>query len=215
MHHIPLCLVMSDTSLEILYDHYKETHSIISEAIKRRDRLMLFVVLTLGFFAFQAVYPTDSDGVINQFLNFKFGLTYQFDLSKIETVIWFLLLIFTLRYFQVAVFIERQYKYIHRLEEDMNKKFREELITREGKSYLHRYPRYTDWIWMLYTVIFPVLLFVVSAVRMITEMSRVCKIGVSLSFALKSTAFALLSVSIVLYMVMIHKRDKKKENNEV
>lgn len=201
---------MSDKPISIIYDHYKETCSIISEAIKRRDRLMLFVILALGFFAFQTIFPTASNAVVNDFLNFKFGLTLKLDLSVIGNVVWFLLLIFTLRYFQVAVFVERQYAYLHQAEEKLNKELGEELITREGKSYLHKYPLFSDWMWMLYTIIFPVLLLVVSAVKIANELRYVCISGWSLGLLLDSTAFALLVVSVVLYLTTLHRKPKDK-----
>jgi len=199
---------MLSDSTSILYDHYKDTCTIIGGAIKRRDRLMLFVVLTLGFFAFQAIFPTDSNAVVNQFLTFKFGLTQEFDLSIVGNVVWFLLLIFTLRYLQLAVFVERQHAYIHTIEEKLNDGLGKEFITREGKSYLNKYPRYSDWMWMLYTIIFPVLLLIVSAVKIYAETRYACENAWSLGYLLDSTAFALLLVSVVLYLVMVHKKAK-------
>jgi len=83
--------------------------------------------------------------MVSDFLNFKFGINLKLDLSMIGNIVWFLLLIFTLRYFQTAVFVERQHLYIHKIEEKLNKQFGEEVITREGKSYLTNYPYFSDW----------------------------------------------------------------------
>ena len=199
---------MPNQSTQILYDHYKDTCAITGEAIKRRDRLMLFVVLILGFFAFQAIFPTDSNAVISQFLTFKFGLTQKLDLSVIGNVVWFLLLISTIRYFQTAVFVERQHTYVHTVEEKLNKELGEGLITRESKSYLEKYPRYSDWMWMLYTIIFPILLLIISAVKIFGETEQACGSKWSIGFLLDSTAFALLAVSIVLYLIMVHGKSK-------
>lgn len=200
---------MDSNHTSILYDHYKDTCSTIGESVKRRDRLMLFVILALAFFALQTIFPTVSNTAVNDFLNFKFGLTLKLDLSVIGNIVWFLLLIFTLRYFQVAVFIERQYKYIHYLEEKLNHEAGKELITREGKSYLHQYPIFSDWMWLLYTVIFPLLLLGVAVGKIVSELSNVCTFGWSLGLVLNSIAFLLLGVSIVLYLIMIHKKPKK------
>lgn len=201
---------MSDKPVSIIYDHYKETCSIISEAIKRRDRLMLFVILTLGFFAFQTISPTASNSVVNDFLNFKFGLTLKLDLSVIGNVVWFLLLIFTLRYFQVAVFVERQYIYLHQAEEKLNKELGVELVTREGKSYLDKYPLFSNWMWILYTIIFPILLFVVSAIEIVNELKNTCIQFWSFNFLLDGIAFVLLGVSVVLYLTTLHGKTKDK-----
>lgn len=198
---------MSD-NLSIIYDHYKETCSIIGEGIKRRDRLMLLVVLALGFFALQTIFPVASNAAVNDFLSFKFGLTFKLDLSVIGNVVWFLLLIFTLRYFQVAVFVERQYSYLHATEEKLNKQMGGDLITREGKSYLDKYPLFSDWMWALYTIIFPLLLLVVSSVKIISELKNVCISGWTSGLLLDALAFVLLAISVVLYLTTLHKKSK-------
>jgi hypothetical protein len=200
---------MSNELIPTIHDHYKETCSIITEAIKRRDRLMLFVILTLGFFAFQTILPAISNTVVNDFLNFKFGLTLQLNLLVVGNIVWFLLLIFTLRYFQVAVFVERQYAYIHQLEEKLNKAIGQELITREGKSYYHEYPIFSDWMWLLYTVIFPTLLLIVGIAKITMELKNIYTSGWSVGLLLNTVSFALLGVSIILYLVVIHKKPKK------
>ncbi len=171
---------------------------------------MIFVVLALGFLAFQIISPITSDVVVNDFLNFKFGLNLKLDLAIIGNIAWFLLLIFTIRYFQVAVFVERQYSYVHKIEESLNKESGEDIITREGKSYLDRYPIFSDWMWTLYTIIFPLLLLAISATKIYGEIKAACISGLSLSSFLNVIIFILLSISIILYLIMIHKKQKEK-----
>jgi hypothetical protein len=201
---------MSDKPISIIYDHYKDTCSIIGEAIKRRDRSMLYVVLVLSFFAFQTISPANSILVVNDFLNFKFGLSLGLNISVIANIVWFLLLIFTLRYFQVAVFVERQYVYLHKAEDAVNKELKEELITREGKSYLEKYPLFSNWMWMLYTIVFPLLLLGVAATKITGELRYVWISGWAVGSILDSIAFVLLVVSVVLYLTTLHKKSKDK-----
>lgn len=190
--------------MSILYDHYKDTCDITRDAVKRRDRLILFTILTVALFSFQAFFPTVSNQALSQFLIFKFGLNLQFNFAFIGSIIWFLLLIFTLRYFQVAVFVERQYKYIHKIEDQLNQELGKELITREGKSYLSKYPLFSDWMWCLYTIIFPILLFVISLIKIYYE----CK-SFSFNTLFNTVIFLLLTFSIILYLKMIHFKSKK------
>ena len=201
---------MSNDIISTLYDHYKDTCSIIAEAIKRRDRLMLFVILALGFFAFDTVLPNASNVAVNEFLNFKFGLNLNLNLAIVANVVWFLLLVFTLRYFQVAVFVERQYGYLHDTEEKLNKKAETELVTREGKSYLDKYPMFSNWMWLLYTIIFPLFLLVVSGVKIWGELRYVCSTGLTGSLLLDSIVFVILVISTALYLTTIHKKSKDK-----
>lgn len=197
-----------DSKASLVHDHYKDTCSIISDAVRRRDRLMLFVILVLAFFALHTIFPTVSDTAVHDFLSFKFGLDLTLDLSIVGNVVWFLLLIFTIRYFQVAAFIERQYCYIHQIEDDLNRILGEKLITREGSSYLHKYPAFSSWMWFLYTIVFPILLLFIGTSKIISELIHACQTTWSVSILLNSTAFILLAVSIVLYLLMIHGRQK-------
>ncbi len=198
---------MHSEIISTLYDHYKDTCSIISDAIRRRDRLMIFVIIALGFFAFQTLFPDTSNHLINDFLSFKFGLTLKLELPIIGSVIWFLILLFTIRYFQVAIFVERQYEYIHKLEDKLNKHLKDDLITREGKTYLFKYPWFSDWMWFIYTLVFPLILLLVSSVKIANEWESL-EYKLSFSLFLNSLVFVLLLVSIVLYLIMLHFRKR-------
>ena len=199
---------MSD-ALTVLYDHYKDTCSQITENVKRRDRLMLYVILILGFFALQALFPSISNVAVSDFLKFKFGLSLQLNLSVLGSLVWFLLLVFTLRYFQVAAFVERQYAYIHSVEDKLNKELGRDLIVREGKFYLNQYPIFSNWMSFLYTIVFPFLLLVSVVVKITSELISVYRTGWSMGLALNSVIFILLGVSIVLYLIMLHIKPKK------
>ena len=188
----------------IIYDHYKDTCSIISEAVKRRDRALLFVIIALAFFAFQTIFPNAADLAVADYLTFKFGLSLQINLSVIGNVVWILVLLFTLKYFQTAVFIERQYSYLHQLEDKLNKALGQELITREGKSYLATYPHFSNWMWVLYTIILPMLLFFVTSIKIAVEWLGVSGGGYTFGLFVNTGIFVLLSVSIGLYVGMLH-----------
>ncbi len=193
----------------ILYDHYKDTCSIIGDAVKRRDRAMLFVIIAAGFFAFQTIFPSAADHAVTDYLSFKFGLTLQINLSIIGNIVWLLVLLFTLRYFQTAVFVERQYTYLHQLEDKLNSAIGQNLVTREGKSYLATYPWFSDWMWMLYTIIFPTLLFFVTCMKISGEWLQVAGNGYSFGLLLNTGLFLLLTISIALYVGMLHLKKKK------
>lgn len=201
---------MLSDSVAILYDHYKETCALIGESVKRRDRVMFFVVIAVGFFAFQTIFPSAADHAVTDFLNFKFGLTLQIDLSIIGNIVWLSVLLFALRYFQTAVFVERQYDYIHDVEDKFNKAVGLDLITREGKAYLNKYPKFSDWMWMLYTIVFPTLLLVVTSIKVVSEWLRLPASGFSFGLLFNTLIFVLLFVSITLYLAMLHWKKAKK-----
>lgn len=201
---------MSEELISTVYDHYKETCSLTSEAIKRRDKMMILVIFMLGFFAFQGIFPGISSVMLKDYLDFSFGLTSAIDFSVIGNIVWFLLLIFVLRYFQIAVFIERQYPYMHKLEDVINKKFGVEVITREGKAYLHNYPLFSDWMWVLYTIIFPLLLLASTTAKIAFELKVLFAGKWCVGLIFDVVIFLLLAVSVILYLVMLHKKRKDK-----
>ncbi|MCX6717534.1 MAG: hypothetical protein NTU76_02570 [Candidatus Taylorbacteria bacterium] len=141
-------------------------------------------------------------------MNFKFGITLKLDFSVIGSIVWFLLLIFTLRYFQINVFIERQYSYVHKIEGILNGEIGKEIITREGKSYLSDYPIFSDWMCLLYTLIFPLLLILTATAKIIGELLNISMYGWSLNSGLNFGVFILLLISIVLYLFVHYKNNK-------
>ncbi len=196
-------------STSTLYDHYKETCSNINDTIKRRDRALLWVVLTLFFFAFQALFPSVSNQIVQSLLMSKYGLNLELNFSIIGNIVWFLLLVFTLRYFQSAIFIERQYKYVHKIEDKMNNKFGEDLITREGKSYLSDYPAFSNWTWFIYVLAFPTLLTISAIAKIIMEWVNAYQ-KINFGLILDTILFLLLLTSIILYLYSLFtKKDRE------
>lgn len=171
---------------------------------------MLLMVLTLAAFSLYALSPEYSATALSGFLSTSYGISATFNFAVLGSVVWFLLLIFSLRYFQVSVSIERQYDYIHQLEDKLNAKCGEEIITREGKSYLSNYPKFSDWIWMLYTVFFPLILLVITATKIVSEW-RAVGFDCDLFVLLDTIFFGLLAVTIILYMVKIHLANQSKQ----
>ena len=200
---------MVSDSISILYDHYKDTCAVTSRAVGYRDRAMLFAITALSFFAFQTLSPNIVNHTVTDYLSFKFGLTFQVDLSIIGNVTWVLVLLFSLRYFQTAVFVERQYHYLHALEDRLNSALGQPIITREGKTYLADYPLFSNWMSFLYTIAFPLLLFLVAYMKIIWEWLRASGEHVSLGLILNSLFAVLLTVSIGLYVIVLHSKKQK------
>jgi hypothetical protein len=190
--------------LEILYDHYKETCSITAEVIKRRDKLIIYVVLTTTLLVLQGVLPEVSSETLSNILSHQFGVTTSIDLSVIGSLLWFVLLLLLLRYFQSSMFVERQYPYIHKLEEEIGGG----VLAREGKAYLEKYPIFSNWMWLLYTIVFPVLLFSIVLAKIISEITYACINGWSYTTHLNIVIALLIIISISLYLFSLHSKEK-------
>lgn len=146
-----------DAKAEILHEHYRDTCGVMQGLRVGRDRCFYLVIAVLAAALFDVATPEGFATAVGDLLKTRLGLSNTLDLAYVRSVLWFLLLGLTLRYSQLTLNLERQYGYIHQLEEAL-----QELVhpafRREGSSYLEDYPRFLTWAHFLYTVVFPLLL---------------------------------------------------------
>lgn len=193
-----------DKKIELLTDHYKDTFVHLTEYRKLRDRLFSLILLTITLLLFQIYSPTEAGAAIGQFIAKKLELQNAINISFIGSIIWFALLGFVIRYFQTVIHIERQYDYIHNLEEQISNHYKGKAFTREGKSYLTNYPLFSNWTHILYTIAFPLLLMVVVIIKTANEIYFSTNISFLLAFNF-ITALCVL-ISTVLYWRAIYSR---------
>jgi hypothetical protein len=191
-----------DKKIELLNDHYKDTFAYLKETMRLRDRLFVFILLTITLLFFQLYSPTEAGTLIEAFIKKNLELENAISITFIGTVIWFALLAFVMRYFQTVIFIERQNKYMHRLEEQLSPYYEDKAFTREGRSYLKNYPMFSSWAYQLYTWIFPILLIFVVLGKLINE--YVFTRGISLLLVFNSVIALGILISTVLYLRMVH-----------
>lgn len=197
-------MLTEDKKLEILHDHYKDTFVHIKDYLKLRDTLLSLIFLVITLMLFQIYSPQESGEAVSQFITKQLDLKQSIDISFIGSILWFSLLTLVVRYFQTVVHIERQYKYIHKIEEHLSSNYNSPAFTREGKSYLSNYPLFSTWTWILYTVIFPVLLLIVVFAKMYGEW---CHAGDITALRYINTAiFLSLFISTILYLRLVHFR---------
>lgn len=144
---------------EIVYDHYKETCDICRNHEKDRNRLftivcILLTVLFLLMFAEENVVE-----ILHTWTKEKYNFDFNLSVGTIQSLIWILLLYFSIRYYQQCIRIEKLYQYVHELEKRISNELNFDIM-REGMNYLQKYPWVLNFIWIIYTVIFPVLYFI-------------------------------------------------------
>lgn len=167
---------------------------------------MVLIFLVLALLVLYTFWPTDAIAVFSQIITQKLGTTVNINAGFLGSIIWFALLVTVVRYTQVVVYIERQYSYIHRVEKELNKHYDNEIVfTREGKSYLKKYPKFSDWVWVLYMIIFPAVLAVIILAKIISEWTVILP-TLSVSIVLNTVIAICILISIVLYMLFMHKQ---------
>ncbi len=162
-------------SLEILHDHYKETCARIWEQEKQRDRFFLSVIGLLGLLFIEVQYPNDIQALLKTIKTPAAEVNFSIlPVSIITSITWTVLLIIILRYCQVSIMIERQYKYLHKLEDAIGVFFRNIIFNREGKAYLKNYPVFLNMVWIFYTMLFPLTIIILQVLIIRQEiMSKV------------------------------------------
>jgi hypothetical protein len=148
-----------NTKLEVLHDHYKESFLHIREREKQRDRLFMFVVALIGILFLEIQY---SDIFSNFLWNIKLKFV-ELDISIMPisiflSVTWTYLFVIVLRYCQSSILIERQYSYLHHLEDKISQIIGDESVyCREGRTYLNKYPLFSNLVWIFYILLFPII----------------------------------------------------------
>lgn len=124
---------------EKLYDHYKDTFAQQKEYISKRDKLTIYLLLSIVVFAFLMSNPTNLTLVVNSYIKGTYQIEGNVvDFSILNTGIIYLLVWFVLQYYQVCLTIEKQYSYLWQIEESLSGS--EFSVTREGEDYASDYP---------------------------------------------------------------------------
>lgn len=195
---------------ELLYDHYKETFSIIKETIIQRNRffVMVFLVMTLQF-----LFASSPDSVSYLIIGIV-QKQYEIDISNqmfiIQSFLWLILLYLTMRYYQATIHIEKQYNCIYSIESDISN-IEHIKFDRESGNYLSNYPKMCDFVDILYKWVFPIIYCLIICYKIIIEY-----ITSKFNFLLLLNSILFISCFIltILYLIFIHgKRNNNSNGN--
>ena len=191
-----------DARLEILHAHYADTCGVLHRLRGQRDRHFALILVLLAFVLYDIYSPQDFGRLLSDLIRGQGGVEAAPDLRYLGSLLWFALLALVVRYGQTAVLIERQYNYLHAVEDELSVEFGGKAFTREGKAYLSNYPLFGDWAHALYTIIFPAGLVIVVVARFARELRAPSRWGGLFWFDLAVGAAIL--VSITLYLRAVH-----------
>ena len=165
---------LTDKQLDILHDHYKETFARIRDSEASRDRLFLVLIGLFALLSIEIAYPAALGGTLGTLsiaggeINLK-----PLPLPALLNATWILTLAVGLRYCQTTVLINRQYPYLHQLEETISPAVGGgDLYHREGKVYLRGYPLLLNVAWVAYGILFPTVVMVSAAALVWWEFAR-------------------------------------------
>ena len=193
---------MTETPLDVLHDHHKDSFSHIREREKQRDRLFLVLIGLFALLSLQILYPADFGGALGPLkvsgAEVDLG---ALPLPALLSASWVFTFAIALRYCQVSINVERQYPYLHTLEEKISVAIGDgDLYRREGRAYLQNYPLFSDWAWFCYVFLFPAIVALATLALSIGEWAmlphhRLYKL-------LDSVVAAAILISFLLYRIL-------------
>ncbi len=194
---------MEEEKFNNLCSHYKDSFDIHSSTIKRRDTLFYGLLVILAVFTLQLSSTDTVASIVVEYVAKVSGVKIGNNIDFISTLMWLVLLGFSTRYFQVVLEIERQYDYLHSLEKQLNGYYSESsAFTREGKSYLSKYPLFSNWVWLLYTLFFPCLIVISIIARINSEIEAMNSIG--FNQIIDFVCYIIIGTSSILYIYRLH-----------
>lgn len=197
--------------IEILYDHYKESNVLSQNAQKERNKLfkyLCFVILINLIFLF---YPGEIVTGVNQFLNKTYSIDTSITYTIIQSFCWLLIVYLLIQYLHKNIYIERQYIYLEKLENEIGNELKSKIFNRESVSYLDNYPLILEVLDFFYKWILPITIVLINGIKLYYEyVNKVC-----LFLKITDTiCFSFIFLLIILYLKMLH-FDNKNTNNKI
>lgn len=147
-------------SIEILYDHYKDTYALSKVAQERRNKSFVCLCILETVAYLWAVDPQkmivalQSYEILSGFVNLGHEI--------IQTFLWMMIVYVLIRYVQDMIYVERQYGYLTKLEIKISSIVADEMFSRESSNYLKEYPKILNLIDLFYKMVMPVLFLVLN-----------------------------------------------------
>lgn len=191
-------------SLEILYDHYKETCELSREAQNRRNKsfIGLCVLEALSFLVL--IRPMDVLELFKSELKSKLDVTLNFGSNILQSLIWVSITYVMIRYVQDMLYIERQYTYMDTLEKEISEKGSVGVFNREGLHYRENYPMVLNLIDLFYKMLSPVLFLTINTIKIASEWKQLNSL--TLALACDTVLYGSLSLILWFYFFEIHSK---------
>lgn len=196
-------MVISAERFNGLCSHYKDSCDINLATVKQRDTLFYLLLAILSLFVIHASHTEFFNSVAAGIFKKQTDTELKDKVDLISTFLWIFIFGVSSKYYQVVGIIERQYDYIHALEEQLEKFYiNTPVFSREGKFYLNKYPAFSNWMWFLYTVAFPLLMLSCMAFKAYTEIYLAGMFNAKIVINIFLGSFT--CITTILYMVRIH-----------
>lgn len=155
--------------LDLYYDHYKETYYIHQKTKAARDRYFLILCLLEAFSFYLAVQPEQATTVIHSGIKEQLKASISIGVDILQTLTWIVILYALINYCKDTLHVERQYRYLDKLENEICHQVSGNVFNREGSDYLDNYPVVLNLIDIFYKTICPILFNIINYIRIRRE----------------------------------------------
>lgn len=170
--------------------------------MNKRDKITLSVFLIFSAYFLIEFKQVDSVTLANTVIKNKIGCSLDINYNMVSTINLLLILGITVKYFQMCLNIEKQYEYIHNLEDKINVISNEKLITREGYSYLKEYPLLSALIHRIYNFFLPVAIILSMGLKIYI----ICRGGFGILTAINIIISFLTILCASLYLLFVYRK---------
>lgn len=142
-------------NVNILYDHYKDTCNIVRNKEKARNKIFIICASLVAILLIITI-ESDTKNLIVEYIQYLLKSKTPINIPTIESLILIVFVYTTLVYYNACFFIEREYKYIHKLEIDLQRQLKYD-ISREVSLFTTKFSIVSNIIYYLYTHLFPLI----------------------------------------------------------
>ena len=122
--------------IELLVDHFKDTNEVVAKARTQRDRyfrfLCLFELCNLLFL----LHPSEIINCLVSWVDEKYGIILPPMVNVLQVALWLVITYTLVLYVQRSIYIEREYIYLKKLEQEIQTESKVRAFSREGESYV-------------------------------------------------------------------------------
>lgn len=154
--------------VDFLLTHYKDTCDIQNKLINVRNKLFVYLCVSISFLFLLMINQNGIIGIIEELAQTKYEISIMLPAEIVMSLIWIVILYLTMRYIRTNIHIERQYSYINQLEKQLTK-VSNQMIAREGNAYADNYPFVLNYIDFLYKWVIPILFSLVVIIKIVLE----------------------------------------------
>ncbi len=160
----------NDKFLDKLCDHYKDTFEISKAVKERRDKCFIILCLLESASFLLVIDPQFIVKLFTDVLNKKNEIIMMIGCNVLQTTFWFFIAYVLIQYIQAVFNIERNYTYLHKLEQKIVElSDRNAIFNREGEHYVSDYPIVLNLIDLFYKMLCPLYFTAINVSHIIYE----------------------------------------------